>query len=81
MAVAISQELRQPLTLELALDLTICFARAHDDRFDRATVRWLARLGSEQPLTLTGIRIAAQALAALPDPAAERVLRELARRR
>jgi hypothetical protein len=81
MAVAVSAELPRPLVLEYALKLTACFARADDVRFDAAAVRLLGRLMAERDLTLAGARLAADALAALPDESAMRVLRELVRKR
>jgi hypothetical protein len=81
MALTAAADLRQPLVLELALDLTACFARAGDDRFDAAAVRFIGRLIAERELTLAGLRLAAGAVAALPDESATRVLRELVRRR
>jgi hypothetical protein len=77
-AVLVSRELPQPLTLEVAaLELVALFARTNDPRFDRAAVRWLARLAAERPVTLGGMRLAAEALRQLPDFAAYRVLRTL----
>jgi hypothetical protein len=80
-AVLVSRELPQPLTLGVAaLELVALFARADDPRFDRAAVRWLARLAAEKPVTLAGLRLAAEALQQLPDEAAFDVLRSLSRR-
>jgi hypothetical protein len=81
-AIMVSRELPQPLTLgTTALELLALFARTGDPRFDRAAVRWLARLAAETPTTLAGIRLATEALQQLPDPAAYDVLRSLSRRR
>jgi hypothetical protein len=80
-ALAAAAEMPKPLTLEYALMLTICFARAQDVRFEPAAVRFIARLIEERALTLTGLRLSADAISALPDESAERVLRDLARRR
>jgi hypothetical protein len=44
-------------------------------------VRWLGRLIAERDLTLAGVRLAADAVAALPDETAARLLQELASRR
>jgi hypothetical protein len=81
MAVAIVGELPKPLSLEYALVLTEMFARVDDERFEAAAVRWLARLAEERQPTLAGMRLAADALGALPDDSALRLLRELVRRR
>jgi hypothetical protein len=69
------------LSLEDALALTELLARVADPRFDTAAVRFLGRLVDERKPTLAGMRLAAEALAELPDESAARVLRELARRR
>jgi hypothetical protein len=81
LALAAVADMRKPLTLEYALMLTSCFARAHDVRFEPAAVRFIARLIEERALTLTGLRLAAEAISVLPDESAERMLRELVRRR
>jgi hypothetical protein len=80
LALAAARDLGR-LSLEDALALTTLFARVGDARADAAAVRWLARLAEERTPTLAGMRLAAQALAALPDDSAVRVLRELMRRR
>ena len=69
------------LSLEDALALTEVLARAGDVRFETAAVRFLGRFAYERKPTLTGMRLAADALAALPDDAAGRVLRGLVRGR
>jgi hypothetical protein len=81
MALAAAAELPKPLSLEYALILTELFARVGDARFDAAAVRWLGRLIEERKPTLAGVRLAAAAVAALPDETAARLLRDLARRR
>jgi hypothetical protein len=81
MALAAVAEMPKPLTLEYALMLTICFARAGDVRFEPAAVRFIARLIEERAFTLAGLRLTAEAITALPDESAERMLRELVRRR
>jgi hypothetical protein len=81
MALAAVEDLPKPLSLEYALVLTELFAKTSDDRFDAAAVRWLGRLIDERKPTLAGIRLAAGAIAALPDETAGRLLRDLARRR
>jgi hypothetical protein len=81
-AIMVSRALPQPLTLgTAALELLGLFARTGDPRFDRAAVRWIARLAAETPITLVGIRLAAEALQQLPDPAAYDALRSLSLRR
>ena len=81
MALAAVEDLPKPLSLEYALVLTELFARAGDERFDAAAVRWLGRLIEERQPTLAGVRLAAEAVAALPDETAERLLRDLVRHR
>jgi hypothetical protein len=81
MALAAVGDIPKPLSLEYALMLTVCFARADDVRFEAAAIRFLARLIEERELTLTGLRLAVEAISALPDESAERMLRELVRRR
>lgn len=78
MALTTARELGQ-LTLEDALALTEMLARAGDDRFDTAAVRFLGRLVDERKPTLAGVRLAVDALSALPDETALRVLREIVR--
>jgi hypothetical protein len=48
-----------------ALALVACYARAGSPKFDKAAVRWLARLAEERDATLRDIRLAANALEAL----------------
>jgi hypothetical protein len=80
-AVLVSRQLPQPLTLEVAaLELVALFARTNDPRFDRAAVRWLCRLAAERTVTLAGMGLAADALQALPDDAAYRILRSVGSR-
>jgi hypothetical protein len=52
-----------------------------DGRFERAAVRWLARLSRERPeVTLADLREAADALAELPSARARAALADLGRR-
>jgi hypothetical protein len=44
------------------LTLVACYARTGSPKFDKAAVRWLARLGEERDATLRDIRLAANAL-------------------
>jgi hypothetical protein len=81
MALAAVEDLPKPLSLEYALVLTELFAATADPRFDAAAVRWLGRLIDERRPTLAGLRLAADAVAALPDETARQLLRDLARRR
>jgi hypothetical protein len=81
MALAAVEHLPKPLSLEYALKLTELFARTGDQRFDAAAVRWLGRLIEERKLTLAAIRLAVEAVGALPDEGASQVLHDLARRR
>jgi hypothetical protein len=53
------------LSLIDALTLVACYARTGSPNFDRAAVRWLARLGEERDTSLRDIRLAANALEAL----------------
>jgi hypothetical protein len=53
------------LSLIDALTLVACYVRTGSPKFDRAAVRWLARLGEERNATLPEIRLAANALEAL----------------
>jgi hypothetical protein len=53
------------LSLIDALALVACYARAGSPKFDKAAVRWLARLGEERDTSLRDIRLAANALEAL----------------
>jgi hypothetical protein len=64
------------LRLEDALAL-VASTPGSTTKFDRAAVRWLARLASEKRLTLAQVQAAAAALASLPDEE-ERALRMLA---
>src|SRR4051812_48882116 len=79
MALAAVEDLPKPLVLDYALTLTALFARVGDERFDAAAARLPARLLEERRLSLPAARVALEALVALPDAAAERVLRELVR--
>ena len=55
------------LTLQDALALTALYARAGDPKFDKAAIRWLARLALEaDDLELEDLQLAAAALQALP---------------
>jgi len=60
--------------------MTAVVARAGDERFDAAAARLLARLIEDRRLSLSAARVALEALVALPDVTAERVLRELVKR-
>src|ERR1044071_523082 len=80
MALTLARELGQ-LSLEDALALTEVLARAGDARFDAAAARFVGRLVDERKPSLAGLRLAVEALTALPDETASRVLRELTRRR
>jgi hypothetical protein len=53
------------LSLIDALALVACYARTGSPKFDKAAVRWLARLAEERDATLRDIRLAANALEAL----------------
>jgi hypothetical protein len=53
------------LSLIDALALVACYARSCSPKFEKAAVRWLARLGEERDATLRDIRLAANALEAL----------------
>jgi hypothetical protein len=53
------------LSLIDALTLVACYARTGSPKFDKAAVRWLARLAEEKDVSLAEIRLAANALEAL----------------
>jgi hypothetical protein len=53
------------LSLIDALTLVACYARTRSPKFDKAAVRWLARLTEERDATLRDVRLAANALEAL----------------
>jgi hypothetical protein len=54
-----------------ALAVCLLMRRQKDERFERAAVRWLARLSLERPeVTLAQLRDAATALQALPSAGA-----------
>ena len=55
------------LSLIEALALVACYARTGSPEFDKAAVRWLARLAEERDSTLRGIRLAANALEAFAN--------------
>jgi hypothetical protein len=59
-----AKEMRQ-LSLIDALALVACYARTGSPKFDKAAVRWLARLGEERNASLRDIRLAANALEAM----------------
>jgi hypothetical protein len=69
------------LSLIEALALVACYARTGSPEFDKAAVRWLARLAEERDSTLRGIRLAANALEAMKtkqhDLAEKMMLRSL----
>jgi hypothetical protein len=70
------------LPLREALTLVRLYAFTDSPKFERAAVRWLARLALEtDDLTLADVQLAAGALAALPrrEEAALRVLADLCR--
>jgi nitrogen fixation protein FixH len=73
------------LTLENALQLVQLYAEKEDARFERAALRWHARLGLEaKGLTVTESQLALGALAALVSPGraeAARLLTDLLERR
>jgi hypothetical protein len=56
-------------------------ARARDVQFEPGAVRFIAPLIEERALTLAGLHLAAEAITALPDESADRMLRELVRLR
>lgn len=80
MALSLARELGD-VSLEDALSLTELLARAGDERFDAAAVRFLGRVAAERKPTLAGLRLAADAVAALPDAFALQTLRTFVRRR
>ena len=53
------------LSLIDALALVACYARTGSPKFDKAAVRWLARLAEERDASLRDVRLAANALEAL----------------
>jgi hypothetical protein len=64
-----------------ALSICLLMRRQGDGRFERAAVRWLARLSLERPeITLPELRNAAAALVDLPSPEARARLAELGSR-
>jgi hypothetical protein len=69
------------LPLQDAVRLVALYARLDDDKYEKAAVRWLARLVNEKRLTLAQVQAAA-ALAALEDGEewALRVLGDLSQR-
>jgi hypothetical protein len=71
------------LTLEEALQLVVLYAEAADDKFERAAVRWLARLYAEKPsLPFSLAAHALELVGNLRGPGAEwsaRALESLAR--
>ena len=69
------------LPLEDALALVALYARLDDEKWERAAVRFVARLAVERRLTLAEVQLVAAALAALPaNPERSlRLLHELAR--
>jgi hypothetical protein len=70
------------LSLPDALGLLSLYASGGDAKYERASARWLARLGLERPeLGLVELQLAAAALAALPvrESTAMRVLADLSR--
>ena len=61
-------EMRGGLTLEEALDLVCLYAREPSPRYERAAVRFLARLADEHSgLRLSELQLAAATLADLPN--------------
>jgi hypothetical protein len=69
--------------VNLADALAVCLLMRSngDGRFERAAVRWLARLALERPeVTLAELRDAAAALADLPSDQARATLAELGKR-
>jgi hypothetical protein len=65
-----------------ALAICLLMRRGGDGSFERAAVRWLARLSLERPeITLAELRDAAAALIALPSAPARATLMDLGKRR
>jgi hypothetical protein len=69
------------LSLRDALSLVLLYAMADHPRFERAAVRWLARLALERssPLTLADGLLAAASLVALRTASREQAARTLLR--
>lgn len=62
-----------------ALAVCLLMRRARDPRFERAAVRWLARISLERPeITLGEVRVAAAALVDLPSARSRVALTDLA---
>lgn len=53
------------VSLEDALQLTALLARAGDNRYNAAAVRWVARLATEKQVSLEDVTLAAAALCAM----------------
>jgi hypothetical protein len=67
--------------LDDALAICLLMRREGDGSFERAAVRWLARLSLERPeITLAELRDAAAALIDLPSPTARATLVDLGKR-
>lgn len=67
--------------LEDALAICLLMRRKGDGNFERAAVRWLARLSLERPeITLAELRDAAAALMDLPSAPARATLMDLGKR-
>lgn len=64
-----------------ALTILLALQRADDDSYERAGVRWVARLALEKPaVSFDDLRLAADAVEALPATYARRDLAEICRR-
>ena len=77
-------ELKGRLTLDEALALVCLYAREPSPRYERAAVRFLARLADEQPgVRLSELQLAVALLAELPhfpySPERSRLIRDLFR--
>src|SRR5512142_1890690 len=53
------------VSLDDALRLTALLARAGDDRYNAAAIRWLARLATERQVSIEDLSLAASALCVL----------------
>ena len=61
----------ETLTLEDALALVVLYAENHDDKFERAAVRWLGRLMLERPMDLPVAAQSVELVAKLRGPGAD----------
>jgi hypothetical protein len=76
---AAAAEMGGRVSLKDALRITLLIETQDEDRYERAVARWIGRFALECPrVGIHEVRTALEAFDAIPDPAAQKILEDLA---